>query len=264
MPRMRLCLSLRVRAPRCDGSPGRALLPCGLALLLSACLPSKFDDAVRAEEETPDDAGAGVTARTDAGSAPPEGPSEPDAGVDAGADGGDELDHDVVDSGIVATPDGAVKKLSGVRITSALPSALVIESKSAILVNTSPLRLWMVRDEGDPAAAGQRWNVWEWLSPDDAVPLYAIESALGADFCFDKSYTLGNIDGAVVYLYDCGRALNQLWRPRRFDDGTYAFINKLDGRCLDVRNAVARPGTQLQVYPCEFDLNQRFRVEGLD
>ncbi|KAA0935049.1 RICIN domain-containing protein [Streptomyces apricus] len=71
-------------------------------------------------------------------------------------------------------------------------------------------------------------------------------------------------DGAPVQLWTYSGGTNQQWQPVADADGTYHFVNRNSGKCLDVPGASTADGTQLQQWTCNGSAAQSFRIAPVD
>ncbi|MEU9101405.1 RICIN domain-containing protein [Streptomyces sp. NPDC048361] len=68
-------------------------------------------------------------------------------------------------------------------------------------------------------------------------------------------------DSAPVQLWTYGGGANQQWLPVQEAAGTYHFVNRNSGKCLDVPSASTADGARMQQYTCNGSAAQSF---GLD
>ncbi|MFC1426689.1 RICIN domain-containing protein [Streptacidiphilus sp. N1-12] len=69
-------------------------------------------------------------------------------------------------------------------------------------------------------------------------------------------------DSAPIQLWAYGGGNNQQWLPVAESTGTYHFVNRNSGKCLDVPAASTADSTQLQQYTCNGTAAQSFTLNG--
>jgi hypothetical protein len=67
-------------------------------------------------------------------------------------------------------------------------------------------------------------------------------------------------DGGVVHLWTYGGGNNQQWQAVEQAGGSYRFVNRLSGKCLDVPSASAADSVQLQQWACNGSAAQSFSL----
>lgn len=91
------------------------------------------------------------------------------------------------------------------------------------------------------------------------VPRHA--QTLGWDIDIDAPNTAGGTtDGAPAQLWSYGGGANQQWQAVPLGDGTFHFVVKSTGKCLDVRDVSQADGAVLQQWSCGASLAQVFRL----
>jgi hypothetical protein len=69
-------------------------------------------------------------------------------------------------------------------------------------------------------------------------------------------------DNALIQLWAYGGGTNQQWLPVAESTGTYHFVNRNSGLCLDVPSASTADSVQLQQYDCNGTAAQSFSLNG--
>jgi hypothetical protein len=69
-------------------------------------------------------------------------------------------------------------------------------------------------------------------------------------------------DSALIQLWTYGGGNNQQWLPVAESTGTYHFVNRNSGECLDVAAASTADSVQLQQYACNGTAAQSFSLNG--
>jgi hypothetical protein len=67
-------------------------------------------------------------------------------------------------------------------------------------------------------------------------------------------------DGGLIHLWTYGGGGNQQWQPVEQADGSYRFVSRLSGKCLDVPGASTADSVQLQQYACNGTAAQSFSL----
>ncbi|MFD9502291.1 RICIN domain-containing protein [Streptomyces sp. NPDC060035] len=71
-------------------------------------------------------------------------------------------------------------------------------------------------------------------------------------------------DAAPLQLWSYSGGANQQWLPVEEAGGTYHFVNRNSGKCLDVPSASTADNTRLQQYTCNGSAAQSFGVDSAD
>ncbi|MFJ5218650.1 RICIN domain-containing protein [Streptomyces sp. NPDC088354] len=71
-------------------------------------------------------------------------------------------------------------------------------------------------------------------------------------------------DGAPVQLWSYSSGANQQWLPVEEAGGTYHFVNRNSGKCLDVPSASTADGARVQQYTCNGTAAQSFSLGSTD
>ena len=93
----------------------------------------------------------------------------------------------------------------------------------------------------------------------EVVPRHAQTLAWDVDIDAPNSSN-GTADGAPVQLWSYGGGANQQWQAVPLGDGTYHFVVKSSGKCLDVRDVSKADGGVLQQWTCGASAAQVFRL----
>ena len=67
-------------------------------------------------------------------------------------------------------------------------------------------------------------------------------------------------DGGVIHLWTYGGGDNQQWLPVEESGGSYHFVSRLSGKCLDVPSASTADSVQLQQWACNGTAAQSFQL----
>ena len=104
---------------------------------------------------------------------------------------------------------------------------------------------------------------WQFRATSDGyyevVPRHAQALAWDVDIDAPNSAN-GTADGAPVQLWTYGGGANQQWQAVPLGDGTYHFVVKSSGKCLDVRDVSKADGGVLQQWACGASAAQVFRL----
>jgi endoglucanase len=60
----------------------------------------------------------------------------------------------------------------------------------------------------------------------------------------------GTTNGSLIQLWSYGGGTNQQWQPVWLGNGSFKFVGRGSGRCLDVPGASRSNGVQLQIFDC--------------
>src|SRR5207244_2045267 len=71
-------------------------------------------------------------------------------------------------------------------------------------------------------------------------------------------------DGGRLQLWTYGGGANQDWLPVAESGGTYHFVSRNSGKCLDVPSASTADSVQLQQWACNGTAAQSFSVSPVD
>jgi glucosylceramidase len=119
----------------------------------------------------------------------------------------------------------------------------------------TPLQQWSCVS---PVAANQSWQ----FRP-TADGYYQVVSRYAPGLGWDVSGGSGaTADGTGVLLWDYHGGTNQQWRPERLADGSYRFVARHSGSCLDVRDVSTADGARLQQWTCTGGPAQSFQLVG--
>jgi len=104
--------------------------------------------------------------------------------------------------------------------------------------------------------AAQSWQ----FTPTDSG-YYRIGVSSAPDQVWDET-GVSTADGALTQLWLYGGGANQQWLPVAESSGTFHFVNRNSGKCLDVPSASTADSVQLQQYTCNGTAAQSFTVSG--
>ncbi|MCW2915069.1 MAG: coagulation factor 5/8 type protein [Actinomycetia bacterium] len=88
---------------------------------------------------------------------------------------------------------------------------------------------------------------------------YRVNSNLDAAQAWDVT-NVSTADSAPIQLWSYSSGNNQQWLPVEEAGGTYHFVNRNSGKCLDVAAASAADGVRLQQYACNGTAAQSFTL----
>jgi len=71
---------------------------------------------------------------------------------------------------------------------------------------------------------------------------------------------VGTANGSLIQTWTYGGGLNQQWQPVSMGNGTFKFVARNSGRCLDVPAASIANGVQLQIFDCNGTGAQSFKL----
>lgn len=69
-------------------------------------------------------------------------------------------------------------------------------------------------------------------------------------------------DGTDIHLWSYVGGTNQQWQPVALGGGSYRFVARNSGKCLDVRDVSTADGARLQQWTCTGGPAQSFRLTG--
>ncbi|MET8810168.1 RICIN domain-containing protein [Streptomyces sp. NPDC004546] len=98
---------------------------------------------------------------------------------------------------------------------------------------------------------------WQFTPADSGY--YRIGVASAPDQVWDET-GVSTADGALTQLWTYGGGANQQWLPVAEASGTYHFVNRNSGKCLDVPAASTADSVQLQQYTCNGTGAQSFTI----
>jgi len=71
---------------------------------------------------------------------------------------------------------------------------------------------------------------------------------------------VGTANGSLIQTWTFGGGQNQQWQPVSTGNGTFKFVARNSGRCLDVPAASTANGVQLEIFDCNGTSAQSFRL----
>ncbi|WP_435800251.1 RICIN domain-containing protein [Streptomyces misionensis] len=107
------------------------------------------------------------------------------------------------------------------------------------------------------ACNGTGAQTWQFTPTDSGY--YRIGVASAPDQVWDET-DVSTADGALTQLWLYGGGANQQWLPVAEASGTYHFVNRNSGKCLDVPSASTADSVQLQQYTCNGTAAQSFSL----
>nr|WP_103887801.1 RICIN domain-containing protein [Actinacidiphila yanglinensis] len=109
------------------------------------------------------------------------------------------------------------------------------------------------------ACNGTAAQTWQFTATDSGY--YRIGVGSAPDQVWDETDT-STADGALTQLWLYGGGANQQWLPVAESGGSYHFVNRNSGKCLDVPSASTADSVQLQQYTCNGTAAQSFDLGG--
>jgi hypothetical protein len=88
---------------------------------------------------------------------------------------------------------------------------------------------------------------WQFIATSGGY--YEVISHDGSNLAWDVT-NVSTADAAPIQLWTYGGGNNQQWQPVALDSTHYKFVNRNDGKCLDVPSASTTDGMQLDQYTC--------------
>jgi hypothetical protein len=88
---------------------------------------------------------------------------------------------------------------------------------------------------------------WQFIATSGGY--YEVISHDGSNLAWDVT-NVSTADAAPIQLWTYGGGNNQQWQPIALDSTHYKFVNRNDGKCLDVPSASTTDGVQLDQYAC--------------
>ncbi len=104
--------------------------------------------------------------------------------------------------------------------------------------------------------AAQSWQ----FTPTDSG-YYQVGVSTAPDQVWDET-DVSTADGALTQLWLYGGGANQQWQPVAESSGSFHFVNRNSGKCLDVPSASTDDSVQLQQYACNGTAAQSFTISG--
>ncbi|MFG1806886.1 RICIN domain-containing protein [Streptomyces sp. NPDC049040] len=106
---------------------------------------------------------------------------------------------------------------------------------------------------------GSAAQQWQFTATDSGY--YRIGAASAPSQVWDET-DVSTADGALTQLWLYGGGSNQQWQPVAESGGSFHFVNRNSGKCLDVPSASTADSVQLQQYTCNGSAAQSFNVSG--
>ncbi|MFI0720344.1 RICIN domain-containing protein [Streptomyces sp. NPDC021224] len=102
---------------------------------------------------------------------------------------------------------------------------------------------------------------WQFTATDSGY--YRVGAGSAANQVWDVT-DVSTADSAKTQLWLYGGGANQQWLPVAEGGGSFHFVNRNSGKCLDVPGASTADSVQLQQYTCNGSAAQSFTVSGSD
>jgi hypothetical protein len=106
---------------------------------------------------------------------------------------------------------------------------------------------------------GSNAQLWQFTATDSGY--YRIGVSTAPSQVWDET-DVSTADGALTQLWLYGGGTNQQWQPVAEASGSFHFVNRNSGKCLDVPSASTADSVQLQQYTCNGTTAQSFNVSG--
>ncbi len=108
-------------------------------------------------------------------------------------------------------------------------------------------------------ACGSAQYNQEWQFTPTSGGYYEIVPRYAPALAWDVT-NVSTADGALLQLWTYGGGNNQQWQPQSLGNGSYRFVARHSGKCLDVPGASTADGARLQQYTCNNTAAQSFRL----
>ncbi|MEV8613207.1 RICIN domain-containing protein [Amycolatopsis sp. NPDC051373] len=128
-------------------------------------------------------------------------------------------------------------------------SGKCVDAKSAASANGTVVQQYSCNQTASQA--------WQFQPTSDGY--VRVNSQLNAAQSWDIT-NVSKADGGLVQLWSYSNGLNQQWQPVQEASGTYHFVNRNSGKCLDVPSASIADRVQLQQYTCNNTSAQSFTM----
>jgi hypothetical protein len=125
------------------------------------------------------------------------------------------------------------------------PSDRVVDLENWSKADRGRVHMWDYRVTGD--VRNQRWDFFE--LPAGSGWYQIVNNSSGK--CLDESLDGGSFNGQIVYQFECGVGVNQLWAVIAGGAGGHVrLMSAQDNRCLDIRDKIDANDATLQVWSC--------------
>ncbi|GAA3801260.1 RICIN domain-containing protein [Sphaerisporangium flaviroseum] len=159
-----------------------------------------------------------------------------------------------------ATPQaGTSAELGGAGVAAAPPtgwttvvskvSGKCVDARAAASANGTAVQQY--------ACNGSGAQLWQLQATSGGY--YRVNANLNAAQAWDVT-NVSTADSAPVQLWSYSGGNNQQWQPVEEAGGSYHFVNRNSGKCLDVPAASTSDGVQLQQYTCNGTAAQSFTM----
>ncbi|MEZ0075740.1 RICIN domain-containing protein [Planotetraspora sp. GP83] len=128
-------------------------------------------------------------------------------------------------------------------------SGKCVDARAAASANGTAVQQYSCND-----TAAQLWQLQA-----TSGGYYRVNSNLNAAQAWDDT-NVSTADGSPIQLWAYSGGNNQQWLPVEEAGGTYHFVNRHSGKCLDVPAASTADGVQLQQYTCNGTAAQSFTL----
>ena len=106
---------------------------------------------------------------------------------------------------------------------------------------------------------GSTAQSWQFTATDSGY--YRIGVSTAPNQVWDET-GVSTADGALTQLWLYSGGANQQWQPVAEASGSFHFVNRNSGKCLDVPGASTADSVQLQQYTCNGTAAQSFNISG--
>lgn len=130
-------------------------------------------------------------------------------------------------------------------------SGRCIDAANWGVVNGTFLQQW---------SCGQQQPNQEWQFQPTDSGYYKVVSRNAPTEAWDV-FNVGTENGSPLQLWQYFGGTNQQWMPVSLGNGTYKFVGRGSGRCLDVPGASTANGARLQIYTCNGTGAQAFHLQ---
>ncbi|MFD1051174.1 RICIN domain-containing protein, partial [Kibdelosporangium lantanae] len=132
---------------------------------------------------------------------------------------------------------------------SANNSGKCVDARSAGTTNGTAVQQYACNSTGS-----QQWQ----FQPTDSG-YYRVNTLNNPALSWDVT-NVSTADSALVQLWTYSNGANQQWQPVQEANGSYHFVSRNSGKCLDVPGASTQDSQQLQQYTCNGTTAQSFTL----
>ena len=108
-------------------------------------------------------------------------------------------------------------------------------------------------------ACGSQQSNQEWQFQPTSGGFFKVANRNAPSEVWDVAH-VGTANGSLIQLWAFGGGLNQQWQPVSTGNGTFKFVARNSGRCLDVPAASTANGVQLQIFDCNGTSAHSFKL----